>query len=134
MLVSQHTTIKKDLALGLQNQHDVLKTLQSKFSSSIVETKDKYCKYDFIDSLGNHYEVKSRRISKEAYPTTLLPAHKILQTPVRQFFIFKYIDKVSYIEYNEAVFNTFTTGLVTDARQGRDDLHYYIPVSSLIDI
>ena len=134
MLVSQHTTVKKDLAMGLKNQHDVLTTLQSKFSSSIVETKDKYCKYDFIDSLGNHYEVKSRRTSKKAYLTTLLPAHKILQTPVRQFFIFKYIDKVSYIEYNEAVFNTFTTGLVTDARQGRDDLHFFIPITALIDI
>jgi hypothetical protein len=134
MLVSQHTTIKKDLALGLQNQHDVLKTLQSKFSSSIVETKDKYCKYDFIDSLGNHYEVKSRRISKEAYPTTLLPAHKILQTPVRQFFIFKFTNKLCYIEYSETVFNTFTTGLVTDARQGRHDLHYYIPITALVDI
>ena len=134
MLVSQHTTIKADLAMGLKNQHDVLTTLRSKFSSSIVETVDKYSKWDYTDSLGNHYEVKSRRISKEAYPTTLLPAHKILQTPVRQFFIFKYIDKVSYIEYNEAVFNTFTTGLVTDARQGRHDLHYYIPITALVDI
>ena len=134
MLVSQHTTVKKDLAMGLKNQHDVLTTLQSKFNSSIVETKDKYCKYDFIDSLGNHYEVKSRRISKEAYPTTLLPAHKILQTPVRQFFIFKFTNKLCYIEYSETVFNTFETGLITDARQGRDDLHYYIPVSSLTDI
>jgi hypothetical protein len=134
MLVSQHTTIKADLALGLKNQSSLLITLRSKFGDSLVETQNKYCKWDFIDSLGNHYEVKSRRISKEAYPTTLLPAHKILQTPVRQFFIFKYIDKVSYIEYNEAVFNTFTTGLVTDARQGRHDLHFFIPITALIDI
>ena len=134
MLVSQHTTIKADLALGLKNQSSLLITLRSKFGDSLVGTQNKYCKWDFIDSLGNHYELKSRRISKEAYPTTLLPAHKILQTPVRQFFIFKYIDKVSYIEYNEAVFNTFITGWITDGRTGKDDLHYYIPVSSLTDI
>ena len=134
MLVSQHTTIKADLSLWIKNQSSLLINLRSKFGDYLVETQNKYCKWDFIDSLGNHYEVKSRRISKEAYPTTLLPAHKILQTPVRQFFIFKYIDKVSYIEYNEEVFNTFTTGWITDGRTGKDDLHYYIPVSSLTDI
>ena len=134
MLVSQHTTIKADLALGLKNQHDVLTTLQSKFSSSIVETKDKYCKYDFIDSLGNHYEVKSRRTSKKAYLTTLLPAHKILQTNVKQYYLFKFIDSLCYIEYDKAKFDVFQTGWVTDGRTGKDDLHYYIPVSSLIDI
>ena len=133
MLVSQHTTIKADLALGLKNQKDVLSVLRGQFGD-LVETIDKYSKWDYTDSLGNHYEVKSRRISKEAYPTTLLPAHKILQTPVRQFFIFKFTNKLCYIEYSETVFNTFTTGLVTDARQGRHDLHYYIPITALVDI
>jgi hypothetical protein len=134
MLVSQHTTIKADLAMGLKNQHDVLTTLRSKFSSSIVETVDKYSKWDYTDSLGNHYEIKSRRAMKGTYPSTLLPCHKVMNTNVKQFFIFKFTDKLCYIEYIEAVFNTFTTGLVTDARQGRHDLHFFIPIIELIDI
>ena len=134
MLVSQHTTIKKDLELGLQNQKYVLTTLRNKFGDSLVETQDKYCKWDYEDSLGNHYEMKSRRIKKESYPTTLLPCHKILQTEVRQFYIFKFTDKLTFIEYNDELFNTFETDWVTDCRQNRDDLHYYIPVELLIDI
>ena len=133
MLVSQHTTIKKDLALGLQNQHDVLNVLRGHFGD-LVETIDKYSKWDYTDSLGNHYEIKSRRALKGTYLTTLLPCHKVMNTNVRQFFIFKFTNKLCYIEYSETVFNTFETGLVTDARQGRDDLHYYIPITALIDI
>ena len=134
MLVSQHTTIKADLAMGLKNQHDVLTTLRNKFSSSIVETVDKYSKWDYTDSLGNHYEIKSRRAMKGTYPSTLLPCHKVMNTNVKQFFIFKFTDGLTFIEYNEAVFNTFETGLITDARQGRDDLHFFIPITALIDI
>ena len=133
MLVSENTSIKTDLAMGLKNQHNVLSVLRDQFGD-LVETTEKYCKYDFIDSLGNHYEMKSRRTSKKAYPSTLMPVHKILQTPVRQFFIFKFTDILCYIEYDETVFSRFTTGLVTDARQGRDDLHFFIPITALIDI
>ncbi len=133
MLVSQHTTIKADLAMGLTNQHDVLTTLRNKFGDSLVETQDKYCKWDYEDSLGNHYEIKSRRIVRNTYSSTLLPCHKILQTEVRQFFIFKFTDKLTFIEYNER-WNQFQTGWVTDGRTGKDDLHYYIPVSELVDV
>ena len=133
MLVSQHTTIKKDLALGLQNQHDVLSVLRGHFGD-LVETIDKYCKWDYTDSLGNHYELKSRRALKGTYLTTLLPCHKVMNTNVRQFFIFKFTNKLCYIEYSETVFNTFETGLITDGRTGKDDLHFYIPIIELIDI
>ena len=134
MLVSQHTTIKADLAMGLKNQHDVLTTLRSKFSSSIVETVDKYSKWDYTDSLGNHYEIKSRRAMKGTYPSTLLPCHKVMNTNVKQFFIFKFTNKLCYIEYDETVFSRFTTGFITDDRTNKNDLHYYIPVSSLTEI
>ena len=133
MLVSQHTTIKADLALGLKNQKDVLSVLRGQFGD-LVETIDKYSKWDYTDSLGNHYEIKSRRAMKGTYPSTLLPCHKVMNTNVKQFFIFKFTDGLTFIEYNEAVFNTFETGLITDARQGRDDLHFFIPIIELIDI
>ena len=80
MLVSQHTTFKADNILGLKNQLDILNTLQSVFDISILETTDKYCKWDYEDNAGNHYELKSRRTMKQTYPTTLLPCHKIIVT------------------------------------------------------
>ena len=134
MLVSENTSKDADLSMGLKNQHDVLTTLRSKFGDSLVETQNKYCKWDYEDSLGNHYELKSRRIKKQSYSSTLLPCHKILQTNVKQYFIFHFLDQLTYIEYNEAVFNTFDTGWITDGRTNNIDLHFYIPVSELIDI
>ena len=134
MLVSQHTNFKADNILGLKNQVDILNTLQSVFDISILETTDKYCKWDYEDNAGNHYELKSRRTMKQTYPTTLLPCHKIMKTLVKQYFLFRFIDKLCYIEYNESLFKDIKTGWITDARQGKEDLHYYIPVELLIDI
>ena len=133
MLVSQHTTIKADLALGLKNQKDVLSVLRGQFGD-LVETIDKYSKWDYTDSLGNHYEIKSRRAMQGAYPSTLLPCHKVMNTTVKQFFIFKFTDKLCYIEYSDDIFNTFEKGWITDGRTGKEDIHHYIPVSSLTDI
>ena len=134
MLVSQYTTFKADNILGLKNQKYILNTLQSAFDLSIVETKDKFCKWDFEDTAGNHYELKSRRVMKQTYKTTLLPCHKIMKTEAKQYFLFRFTDKLCYIEYDEVVFKEFQRGQITDARNGKDDLHYYIPISMLIDI
>ena len=86
MLVSANTNFQSDIGFGLRNQSSILSTLQGKFGTSIVETTDKFCKWDFEDSDGNHYEVKSRRTTKFCYKTTLLPCHKIMRTNAKQYF------------------------------------------------
>ena len=134
MLVSANTDFKTDIGFGLRNQSSILSTLQGKFGTSIVETTDKFCKWDFEDSDGNHYEMKSRRTSKGCYPTTLLPCHKVMKTQGKQFFVFRYTDKVCFIQYDKILFDTFETGLITDARTYQNDLHFYIPVGLLVDI
>ena len=134
MLVSQNTNFKTDFALGLKSQNDILSILKSAFNSTIVETSERFCKWDFEDIDGNHYELKSRRTSKNCYPTTLLPVHKIMRTNAKQYFIFKFADKLTFIEYDESIFKTFETGMITDARMMVGELHYYIPVGLLTDI
>ncbi len=134
MLVSANTNFQSDITFGLKNQSSILSTLQGRFGTSIVETTDKFCKWDFEDEAGNHYEVKSRRTTKMCYKTTLLPSHKIMRTNAKQFFIFKFTDKLSYIQYDKILFDTFETGLITDARTYQADRHFYIPVGLLIDV
>ena len=134
MLVSANTNFQSDITFGLKNQSSILSTLQGKFGLSVTETTDKFCKWDFEDSDGNHYEVKSRRTSKMCYKTTLLPCHKIMRTNTKQYFIFKFTDKLTYIQYDKILFDTFETGLITDARTQQNDLHFYIPVGLLIDV
>ena len=134
MLVSANTNFQSDIGFGLRNQSSILSTLQGKFGTSIVETTDKFCKWDFEDADGNHYEVKSRRATKMCYPTTLLPCHKIMRTNTKQYFIFKFTNLMCFIQYDKILFDTFETGLITDARTRQNDLHFYIPVGLLIDI
>ena len=134
MLVSANTDFKTDIGFGLRNQSSILSTLHGKFGTSVVSTTDKFCKWDFEDSDGNHYEVKSRRTSKMCYKTTLLPCHKVMKTQGKQFFIFKFTNLMCFIQYDETLFDTFETGLITDARTRQNDLHFYIPVGLLIDV
>ena len=134
MLVSANTNFQSDITFGLKNQSSILSTLQGKFGLSVAETTDKFCKWDFEDSDGNHYEVKSRRTTKFCYKTTLLPCHKIMRTNAKQYFIFRFTDKLSSIQYDKILFDTFETGLITDARTYQADRHFYIPVGLLVDI
>ncbi len=71
---------------------------------------------------------------KGTYPTTMLPCHKVMNTNVKQFFIFKFTDKLTFIEYNEDDFNAFEKVWITDGRTDKNDQHYYIPITALIDI
>ena len=133
MLIGLNNDLRTDRLFGLENQTNILNTLQSKFNLSIVEVQDKYCKFDYIDNQGNQYVLKSRRCMKNTYPTTLLPCQKIMTTSARQIFIFKFVDKLCYIEYDNR-WEKFQTGWVNDTRLREKHLHYYIPVSELIDI
>ena len=112
MLVSANTNFQSDITFGLKNQSSILSTLQGKFGLSVAETTNKFCKWDFEDEAGNHYEVKSRRTSKMCYPTTLLPCHKIMRTNTKQYFIFKFVDRLTYIQYDKILFDTLETGFL----------------------
>jgi len=133
MLIGLNNDLRTDRLFGLENQTNILNTLQSKFNLSIVEVHDKYCKWDYEDNEGNHYELKSRRCMKNTYPTTLLPSQKIITTSARQIFIFKFVDKLCYIEYDDR-WKKFETGWVNDTRLREKHLHYYIPITELTDI
>jgi len=134
MLIGLNNDLRTDRLFGLENQTNILNTLQSKFNLSIFEIHDKFCKWDYEDNEGNHYELKSRRCMKNTYPTTLLPCQKISRTTSsRQYFIFKFVDKLCYIEYDNR-WEKFETGWVNDTRLREKHLHYYIPVSELTDI
>jgi hypothetical protein len=79
--------------------------------------------------------VKTRRITKRQFPTTLLPCHKICHTK-EQYFIFSFLDQDSFIKYRKDQFDTYETMLVKDCRKGMNGKkvnHYLIPVGDLTD-
>jgi hypothetical protein len=136
---------ESDVAMGLMNEDKILDQLRYNLcpkygEEDVVNTKDiydKYHKYDWEGTTnGTHFEMKSRRIKKQTYPTTIFPVHKVMKTDKPQVFVFNFTDTTSYIEYDKDIFDKFKKRTGQTFRDGRYDppqLQYEIPVNLLID-
>ena len=140
MITGTRTTFALDKVVGDVGEKLLLPKLRQFFNdNTIIATESKYgkfCKWDFEGDTGSRFELKTRRNRKNAYPTTLLPIHKVVEGK-KQYFIFNYIDKISYIEYNEELFKTFQQQELIDGRYNfykEPITHLHIPVNLLIDI
>lgn len=139
-------TFSEDLAFGLSKEENVRIILKNFFKDEddIINTKilykNDFCKYDYEGTtIKRRYELKSRTNTKNKYPTTIIPVHKITDetTQTELIFVFNFTDKCSYIKYDEVLFKTFNTKMLNIYRSGKYDpptLHYEIPVRLLIDI
>ena len=131
-----------DYAFGMTHEATILPKLQCHWGdeANIRNTKEKYstdfCPYDFESDMDSSWEVKSRRIRKHAYATTLLGVNKVRDVTTPQYFVFVYTDKMCYIRYDKELFDTFMTTDITVFRNGaipKPTPHYLIPIEQLID-
>ena len=129
---------------NLENQ---LNNLKNNFCSiygedDFLNTKDLYNDpyyiYDFEGTTNKtSIEMKSRRVKKNTYPTTILPVSKIRNTDKAQLFVFNFTDACCYIEYDKKIFDTFQIRHFTTERFGIVDKpkpHYCIYIKDLIEI
>ena len=126
-------SLGNDLKFGLSKEQQVIDRLKSHFGDeTILKTEDKFCLYDAVGK-DFKYEIKSRRNSKTAYPTTIIPCHKAIPDTI---FVFNFTDKICYIKYDVDLFNTFTTQMIYADRYNATppSLHFHIPIDKLIDI
>jgi hypothetical protein len=126
-------SLGNDLKFGLSKEQGVIDRLKSHFGDdTILKTEDRFCLYDAIGK-DYKYEIKSRRNSKTAYPTTIIPVHKAIPDTI---FVFNFTDKMCYIKYDADLFSTFTTQKIYAERYNATPptLHFHIPISHLIDI
>jgi len=130
-----------DLQFGAEKQENIINSLQKYFQSSDIQAmNDKYCIYDAEDSTTKtRYEIKARRNKFSTYPTTIIPVHKKKgsKKDTRLLFVFGFTDGLYYIEYNQNLFSTFETKLVSYYRSGSTAnplLHYCIPNDLLLPI
>lgn len=124
------------------NKEDIMETkLRLLFNDeSITNTKmlygDTFKKWDFEAKDGRKWELKSRRNTKNRYPTTIIPCHKKI-SGAELYYVFQFTDKICYIKFDEELFNTFEIRTIQVVRNGRYDPptdHFCIPVNLLIDI
>lgn len=129
-------TYKQDYHLGKTNELQLLDQIRNYFNDNSINTcLGKYCKYDF-ESNTAIFEVKSRQIDMRRFNTTLIAFDKIIKTDKTQYFIFSFLDKLTYIKYDADLFSNFQ--LKSFKRTNRTDcidiekLYYHIPVNKLI--
>ena len=134
-------SLSADLQFGAQKQENIINSLQKYFQSSDIHAmNDKYCIYDAEDTKSKtRYEIKARRNKFATYPTTIIPVHKknASKKDTRLLFVFGFTDGLYYIEYDQDLFNTFETKLVSYYRSGsiaNPLLHYCIPNDLLLPI
>ena len=126
----------QDYKFGIQKQSEVLKIIKKYFKDeSIIEYKDNFSKHDFVGS-GKTFELKSRTNHYNTYPDTLLPRDKILKgCRNKQIFLFNFTDKLTYIEYDEKLFEKFKCNPFRRIQRkdilDKEKLYYYIPINEL---
>jgi hypothetical protein len=141
----QLRSFKNDLAFGLAKELEVVDLLKMNFDEEvdIKNTKDLYndefYPYDYEGlTTGMTFELKSRRVKKYQYDTTIVPVSKIRDNQIPpQMFVFNFTDNCSYIRYDKERFSKYKIANVSTHRFGKVDLpkpHYFIPVDDLTDL
>ena len=136
-------SFNNDLNFGLEKELEIIDILKLNFDDEvdIRNTKDIYNDefyiYDFEAKSGTTFELKSRRVKKNDYPTTIVPVSKVRDTDKKQLFIFNFTDACCSIEYDKEVWSKFLIKDVSTWRFGKIDIpkpHYHIPVNLLEDL
>ncbi len=125
-------TLNEDLELGLIAEAKLLPYLQEHFGKNLYKESDPRCRWDYRNDT-HYFELKSRRCSKNRYPTTMLAVNKVRHP--NTIFLFNFTNGVYFIEYNEEIFNTFGRNFFrresnTD-HTNRLQEYFYIPVGYL---
>ena len=100
----------KQVAFGLNNENHILTIAQNVFSKDIKKSLYKFSKYDFFCNTTKFiFELKSRRITHDQYPTAIINKCKFVYP--NMILIFSYLDGLFYINYDEEVFSSFISTL-----------------------
>lgn len=124
--------------MGEFNEKIVLKIINEKFKSTFFKTKDKYCRYDFInDDKSIVIELKSRRISKNRFSSTFLNLGKYnflrsykKENKCKIYLFFLFTDGLYYIRLRNKIFKNFESKTIYTNDKGIEE-NLCIPVRLL---
>jgi len=129
---------EKDYIWGEAQQKKIIPYLKKAFGDDLILTLDRWSKYDACNHNIN-MEIKSRKNSYSAYPTTLLTMNKISDLSKKNIFIFNFVydmnknlSEIYAIEYDKKQFDTYEKRMFSRANQSWDEKEYvYIPIEDL---
>jgi len=138
VVAQQKQAFNKDYEFGRSAEVSVLDTIRRFFNDpTITQSTDKYDRYDYTGA-GAKYELKTRRLTRNRFATTMLPLGKLLaENPTGNIFLFKFNDGLFYIPYDKETFSNFT--IAPYCRQDRmgydaEQDYIFIPVNLLTQI
>jgi hypothetical protein len=123
---------------GIQSQKDNINLLRQ-LVPNIIEIEDTFAPFDFRDEDNTIFiELKTRRNTKDKYPTTMVPLSKIqkIDPQYTYYFAFKFTDGLYYIQYNKELFDTFEVKVSGRNDRGIPEYENYIfiPVNLLLPL
>ena len=105
-------TQKADLAFGAKNQNQVLPLINKFFNDEAVEYENEFSTQDYYSDRAV-YELKSRHIKHNQYPTAIIGCNKCNlggeDIDKELYFLFKYTDGLFYIKYDNNQFANYKT-------------------------
>lgn len=126
-------TFKKDYQDGKEGELRVLPIITNYFKKDISLTSKKTDVYDFKDTEGTVYELKTRNNKHNAYPTTIIGINKIQNN--KCILLFDFSDGLYYIKYDKTLFDTFERNMfVRNKRLDFRDTakeYLFIPIDKL---
>jgi hypothetical protein len=135
----------KDLRFGANKEKVILPIINQFFNFKLELQKDRYSVFDFKDDVNKIVvELKSRRLTKRKYPTTMISYNKVLKgfdyisKGYKVFIVFCFTNKLCYYQLSE---DTFKKRWVSFNQTTRCDRGYsevsdmcYVPVDELTNI
>ena len=122
-----------DYSFGTNQEDLVLPKIKEYFKRDIKKSEDKYAKSDYFDD-DYYYEMKSRTNNYSKYPTTMITQDKIREDKPL-ILLFNFTDGIYYIQYNKEKFLTYDQQMFSRANVSwNEKIHYYIPITDLIQI
>lgn len=134
-LTPNQVSLNSDYSFGVSQEQFVINKMIKYFGEEIQKTTERYCAYDFT-SPTTKYELKSRRISSTAYPTTIIACDKA-RVEGRLVFLFNFTDGLFYIVFDLEKFAKYEVKKVSAIRSGglrTAKPHYFINTKDLTKI
>ncbi len=135
-------TQANDYLLGFGSERKCISLLGNFFAKPLY-SNGRYAPFDYSDEGKTIFvELKTRRISHDAYPTTIIGANKVAQCtdPTKQYwFAYCYQDGIYVIQYNKELFDTFENnpeyqrGVRSDTANNSQNV-IFIPIHHLVRI
>lgn len=122
---------ENDYRFGVANQQKILPILANYFEG-ITHDDARYAKYDYYSDKCV-FELKTRKNTKNKYPTTLMTCNKVVRDETREIiFLFSYTDCLCYIKYDPELFSTFEKQMYSRVKHAYDEKEYFfIPIEQL---